>query len=344
MSVFPDAHTTLLRLGLLVLLALAGLPSRGWAADTNAAPSVNNDDSWRAALLLQEQLRQTLSAIEKDRLEAEAQAASNASAFAERLDRLEKSLAAQRVNDIGIEQSENHTILLAMSVFAGIALLVLIVASYFQWSTVNRLASAAASLPVPRPVPMLTMDEGHPQPSQLLAQSGARFLEVIERLEQRILQFETSGKTSRPSPEPAPGNGTSADGPAKPPALAGAETTARNAAEKVSLLVGKSQTLLKMNKSEAALAALDEALSIDPDNADALIKKGTALERLDRVDEALLCFDRAIALDHSTTMAYLHKGALYNRMQRYQESLACYEQALKANEKTHPAGLSMQAE
>jgi tetratricopeptide (TPR) repeat protein len=341
MAVFPNAHTTWLRLGLLVLLALAGLPSRGGAADTNAAPSAVIDESWRAALQLQEQLRQTQSAIEKNRLTAEAQAASNTSAFAERLDQLERSLAARRATDVAIEQSENHTILLAMSVFAGIALLILVVASYFQWSTVNRLAAAAAGLTVLRPVPMLTMEEGTSQPSQLLAQSGARFMEVIERLERRILQFEASGKTSRPLPEHAPANGTAAGGPARPPAPAKADTTTRNTAEEVSLLVGKSQTLLKMNKSEEALAALEEALSIDPDNGDALLKKGTALERLERVDEAILCFDRAIALDPSTTMAYLYKGALYNRMHRYPESLACYEQALKANAKTHPAPLSV---
>jgi tetratricopeptide (TPR) repeat protein len=345
MAVISDAHTGFFRRGLLVLLALAGLLSRVWADETNAvAPLVNNDESLRASFQLEEQMRQTQLAIEKNRREAEAQAASNAGVFAERLDLMEKSIAAQRLKDIsGIEQSENHTLLLALSVFAGITLLVLIVASYFQWIAVNRLASAAASLSVARSLPALSMDEGQSPPSPLMVQSGARFLEVIERLEQRIHQFETPGKTSPLSPDLAPDNASSAGVPAKALALEGAETSSRVDADKVSLLVGKSQTLMKMNKPEAALTALEEALSIDPDNAEVFIKKGTALERLHRVDEAMRCFDRSIAIDRSTTMAYLHKGALFNRMQRYNEALACYEQALKANEKSRPADLSVQS-
>jgi tetratricopeptide (TPR) repeat protein len=346
MAVTSDARTRLLRLGLLVLLALAGFFSRGWAADTNAAaPTVNNDESLRASILLQEQLRQTQMAIEKNRLEAGAQAASNAVLVAERLDLMEKGLAAQRLNDIkGFEQSESHTILLALAVFAGITLVVLIVASYFQWTAMNRLASVAAALPVARPVPMLGMDEGHSPPEKLLARSGSRFLEVMERLEQRILQLESSNTTTHSAPGIGPGNGTAAGDAAKAKALQGGQATARVAADKASLLIGKSQTLMKMNQPEAALAALEEALVVDPDNAEALIKKGTALERLQRLDEAISCFDRAIASDRSTTMAYLYKGALFNRMQRYQESLACYEQALRTNEKSHPADLSVQSE
>ena len=343
MAVISDAHTRCFRRGLLVLLALAGILSRVWADETNAvAPPVNNDESFRGAMQLQEQLRQTQLAIEKNRREAEAQAASNASVFAERLDLMEKSLAAQRLNDISsLEESENRTLLIALSVFAGIILLVLIAASYFQWIALNRLASAAASMSLARTVPALSLDEGQFPPSPLMVQSGARFLEVIERLEQRITQFETPGKTSPAFPDPGPDNGAATGAPAKTRALEGAEASSRGDADKVSLLVGKSQTLMKMNKPAAALTALEEALSIDPNNAEVFIKKGTALERLHRVDEAMRCFDQSIAIDRSTTMAYLHKGALFNQMQRYNEALACYEQALQANEKSRPADLSV---
>ena len=343
MAVISDTHTGYCRRGLLVLLALAGILSRVWAGETNAvAPLVNNDASFLGSIQLQEQLRQTQLAIEENRRQAEAQAASNASVFAERLDLMEKSLAAQRLKDIsGLEQSENRTLLIALSVFAGITLLVLIVASYFQWIALNRLASAAASLAVALPVPALSLDEGQFPPSPLMVQSGARFLEVIERLEQRIDQFETPGKTSPAFPDHGPDNGAASGAPAQTRALEGAEASSRGDADKVSLLVGKSQTLMKMNQPEAALTALEEALSIDPDNAEVLIKKGTALERLHRVDEAMRCFDQSIAIDRSIAMAYLHKGALFNRMKRYNEALACYEQALKANEQNRPADLAV---
>jgi len=196
---------------------------------------------------------------------------------------------------------------------------------------------------VARPVPALSLEEGQFPPSPLMVQSGARFFEVIERLEQRLHQFETPGKTSPGFPDPAPDNGAATGAPAKTRALEAAEASSRGDADKVSLLVGKSQTLMKMNKPAAALTALEEALSIDPDNAEVFIKKGTALERLHRVDEAMRCFDRSIAIDRSTTMAYLHKGSLFNQMQRYNEALACYEQALKANENNRPAELSVQS-
>jgi tetratricopeptide (TPR) repeat protein len=335
-----DVRRGFLRLGLLMLLLLLALPLRSFAADTNAA-SGGNDDTWRASILLQEQLRQTQLAIERNRLDAEALAASNAAAFAQRLDSLEKNIATQRSDDINkIEQSQSRTIML----FAGVMLLVLIVASYFQWSAINRLASAAAGLALSRPTPMLGMGEGQPQSSQLTTQSSTRFLDVIERLEQRIHHFELSSKGFPAAPEHGTGIGAHMEVSAKALPTEEIETAERGVAEKASLLVGKSQTLMKMNKPEAALAALDEALSIDPENADAFIKKGTVLENLDRMDEAIRCFDMAIALDRSTTMAYLYKGALFNRMQRYNESLACYEQALRANDRRPSTDFSVQPE
>jgi tetratricopeptide (TPR) repeat protein len=345
MAVMSDARTGFFRRGLLVLLALTGILSRLVAADTNtSAPTVNDSEMLRASQQIREQLRQTQLAIEQNRLEAETQAASNASAFAGRLDVMEKGLAAQRLKDIsGIEQAENRTILLAGSAFVCITLLVLVVASYFQWNAVNRLAAATASLSVARSAPPFTMDEAHSPPSQLMVQSGARFLEVIERLEQRIRQIETSSSTSRPSPEFAPGNGASVGVTPKALTLEAGEMPARIAADRVSLLVGKSQTLMKIDKLDAALRVLDEALTIEPENADAFIKKGVALERLHRVDEAVRCFDRAIDIDPSITMAYLYKGALFNRMERYNEALACYEQALKTNEKVRPSDLTIPA-
>jgi tetratricopeptide (TPR) repeat protein len=105
----------------------------------------------------------------------------------------------------------------------------------------------------------------------------------------------------------------------------------------ITLLLGKSQTLLKLDKAQASLGCLDEVLALDPGNTDALVKKGAALERLLRFDEAIQCYDRAIAQDNSMTMAYLYKGSVLNRTDRHNEALACYEQALKnAGKKNAP--------
>jgi tetratricopeptide (TPR) repeat protein len=110
----------------------------------------------------------------------------------------------------------------------------------------------------------------------------------------------------------------------------------------VTMLLGKGQTLMKLDKPEDALGCLDEALALEPDNTDALIKKGAVLERLQRLPEAIDCYDRAIARDNTITMAYLYKGAVFNRMERYSEALECYEQALKTRQKGESADVVFQ--
>jgi tetratricopeptide (TPR) repeat protein len=104
-------------------------------------------------------------------------------------------------------------------------------------------------------------------------------------------------------------------------------------AERVSLLLGKGQSMLNLDDAQAAAECFEQALRIDPSNAEAWVRKGTALERLQQLNEAVECYDRAIASDGSLTIAYLHKGGLFNRMERYNEALECYEKALRTQEK-----------
>lgn len=52
-----------------------------------------------------------------------------------------------------------------------------------------------------------------------------------------------------------------------------------------------------MKHYEEALVALDCALALDPNDADAWSNKGTELGSLGRYEEALTTFDRALALD-----------------------------------------------
>ena len=67
---------------------------------------------------------------------------------------------------------------------------------------------------------------------------------------------------------------------------------------------------------------------------EAWIKKGTALERLQRTDEAIIAYDQAIAVDGSIATAYLFKAGVYNRQKKYAEALQCYEKALGAQQKS----------
>ena len=108
--------------------------------------------------------------------------------------------------------------------------------------------------------------------------------------------------------------------------------------DRVTLLLGKGQSMLNLDDAHAAVACFDEALAIDPSNAEAWVRKGTALEQLQQLEQAIQCYDRALAADNSMTIAYLHKGGLFNRMERFSEALECYEKALRTQEKRHVSG------
>jgi tetratricopeptide (TPR) repeat protein len=334
-----NAGSGFIRTGCLVLLAIVGLFRPVLAADTNAAPGaegktaeaagISAQDSLRSYLQIQDQLRNTLAAVEKSRQEAEAAAATNSQVLDARLRLMEKTFADGRLELMqGMDRSD-RMILMAAGTFAGIGFLVLLLAAFLQWTAVNRLAAAAASLSAFHPPQLLGPGAAQFPPAHILEQSSTRFLALIERLEQRIHELEASVKPPQSLPESSSTNGNangaaaeSSPGEISPPAAPGQ-------ASPINVLLNKSQTLLKLDRPEAALGCLEEVLALEPGNTDALLKKGAALERLQRFDEAIQCYDRAIAQDSSMTMAYLYKGGVFNRTERYSEALACYEQALK---------------
>ena len=162
---------------------------------------------------------------------------------------------------------------------------------------------------------------------QSAEESTTQFLAVIEKLERRIESLEKT------VPNGLTDNHDSSNGTNGKAELSAAEQAAATAA----VLMGKGQTLLKLDKPEEAIACFDEALTIEPGNTDVLVRKGAALERLQRMDEAIACYDQAIAADSTMTMAYLYKGGVYNRLERYSEALQCYEQALKTQQKGQQA-------
>ncbi len=331
------------------------------AADTNAvsdaegktteAAVINTEQSLRSYLLIQEQLRNTQIAIEKNRQEAEAAALRNAEQLQSRLDGIQKSIATQRLDELKNIQKSNHMVLIGAGIFFGVGFLVLFSAIFLQWNVANRLATLTAAMPEGnllsqgRAASALGMGEGELLPSQALEQSTNRFLGLVERLEQRIHDMETVVQPHPRMIEGAPFNGRNGES-----ASANGETNGATNGEAIvpvivdkagtiNTLLGKGQTLLKLDKPEAALACFEEALALDPSNTDALVKKGAALERLQRLVEAVDCYDRAIATDGSMTMAYLYKGGVFNRMERYTEALECYERALKTQDKGRSANV-----
>jgi tetratricopeptide (TPR) repeat protein len=263
-----------------------------------------------------------------NRQEAAAAAATNSQAVEARLRLLEKTFADGRLDLMeGINRSD-RMVLMAAGTFAAIGFLVLLLAAFLQWTAVNRLAAATASLSA-HPPQLSGPGAAQLPPAHVLEQSSTRFLALIERLEQRIHELEGSVKPPQSLSESRATNGDANGPPAESSAGEISPSAVPGQASAINVLLNKSQTLLKLDKPEAALGCLEEVLSLDPANTDAMVKKGAALERLQRFDEAVQCYDRAIAQDNSMTMAYLYKGGVFNRTERYSEALACYEQALK---------------
>jgi tetratricopeptide (TPR) repeat protein len=240
----------------------------------------------------------------------------------ERLRLMEKAIANERVEQLSGIAHLDRTILIAACAFAFIGFLGLLLAAFLQWAAVNRLTAAAASLSALRSPQGLGEGEAVLPPARVLEQSNMRFLQLMERMEQRLHDMEASVRAPKTLPEGNSGNGPGAEGDNLPRAASDKTNT-------IQLLFSKSQTLMKLDKAEAALDCLEEVLALDPGNAEALVKKGAALERLQRMPGAIECYDRAIAQDSSMVMAYLYKAGLLNRMERHSEALACYEQALK---------------
>jgi tetratricopeptide (TPR) repeat protein len=347
-----------LRAVLLMFLCMVAFSTLALAADTNKvedsegkaqeAAVIGNQESVRSLLQIQEQLHNLQVANEKTRQDAEAAAARNAELLENRLNAMEKSVASQRLDEWNTMQRSSHLVLVAAGAFACFGFLVLVFAAFLQWTIINRLAAVAASLPQDRPAlgagqehAALGMSETQFLPSSVVEQSTAQFIGLIERLEKRILDMEASLHPHNALPEGASFNGDAASNGESAQELDGenAHPAASGKIGTITLLLNKGQTLLKLDKPDAALSCFDEVLSLDAGNTDAMVKKGAALERLQRLKEAIDCYDRAIATDNTMTMAYLYKGGVFNRMERYTEALECYEQALRTQEKGRSANV-----
>ena len=328
-----------------VVLALAlvlfsavgfGADSGPLATATGKAEETNAQETLRSYLQLQEQIHTTQLAIERNRKEADAAAAETAKVFAARLEGIEQALALQRAQELEVMRSSNKAMLIVAGLFAALGLLAMLFMAYFQWRTINRLAEIAAALPVthawgPGPsVTALGAGEGHAVAIGPAEQSNQRLVGALERLEKRMYQLEHTANP--PLPEGGlPSPEAQAAAPASELATA-ADTAAAPDAARITVVLGKGQSLLNLDQAEEALACFDQVLALDPNHPEALVKKGAALERLRKLDEAIACYDRAIAADSSLTVAYLYKGGLFNRMERFGEALECYEQALRTQE------------
>jgi tetratricopeptide (TPR) repeat protein len=290
-------------------------------------------DQQQATLRAIEQTRQeaaaTARAVEEARLQAESAAKRSAEALESRLGQIEQSMLTQRAREIDELQRSHRFTLITLGVLGAAGFFGVLFFAVFLLRAMQRRVDCITSpaFGVAGSATVTTaLGEGETQlmPANPAVQSSARLQSAVARLEQRLNELETG--------VPAAGEIGGSEGPTDERDQVELERIAR-----VALLLGKGQTLLNLRKPEDALACLDEAITLDSNNAECFVRKGAALEHLGRLDEAIECYDRAIAIDQSMTMAYLSKGGVFNRLERYNEALQCYEQALRAEKKSSVA-------
>jgi Tetratricopeptide repeat len=291
----------------------------------------NSDQVLRTYLQLQEQLHSALLAIEQTKQQTDEAAKKNAEMIAARLTMIEQALTGQNKREAEELRKSYKTSMTVAGTIGAVGLLALILTIAVLFRAMKRVAQVAASLP-----PALTM--GHPSiftdGAPALGEGempAGRLLGALERLEKRIQDMETKSLL----PNGSNGNGKHRNGGvhAEGPVLDAGRTETDEKTEQVTLLLGKGQALLHMDKVEAAIECFDEVIALDPNNSEVLVKKGSALEKLKKLEDAIACYDKAIALNGSLTLAYLYKGGVFNQLERFSEALECYEQALRTQQK-----------
>ena len=78
-----------------------------------------------------------------------------------------------------------------------------------------------------------------------------------------------------------------------------------------------------------ALHFYEQAIKIDPNNADTWNNKGLALYNLKKYNEAIESCDRAVKIDPNNAHAWYNKGNALYALRKYNEAMGSYERAIK---------------
>jgi tetratricopeptide (TPR) repeat protein len=94
-------------------------------------------------------------------------------------------------------------------------------------------------------------------------------------------------------------------------------------------LLGEILNHLHNRRYAAMLPLAEQAIRIDPTDANFYFYKGTALSGLQRHSEALSTFEQAILLDPKEALYQVNRGRALKDLKRYGEALMAYDQALR---------------
>lgn len=88
---------------------------------------------------------------------------------------------------------------------------------------------------------------------------------------------------------------------------------------------GKADALNRARRFSEALAASDNALALEPENTRGWINRGYILYNLGKYDTELSAYETAIALETDNAQAWFNKGYSLAGMKRYDEAIAAFD-------------------
>lgn len=276
--------------------------------------------------------------IERLRSANDTAARQNSEMLVARLAQIEQSLVAQHEKETRMLQDSNRTTLMIVVGLVVVGLLGMSWAGFLMFRSVNRLVEiaytpASRQLHAPQGNSLLTRAQEIALPSEVTVEPATgRVLQVLDQLQKRIEDMESVAKAPLPPPraqteisvQASSGTTTTDSAHAAAP-----ETRKPAESEDLQVLIEQGGGLLNQDRFADALECFDQAVELDPMNAEAHLKRGTALEKLNRIEESIAEYDRAIAIEPSLTTAYLCKGSALNQLARYEDAVRCYEDALR---------------
>jgi tetratricopeptide (TPR) repeat protein len=93
----------------------------------------------------------------------------------------------------------------------------------------------------------------------------------------------------------------------------------------------KGNALYEQGKYDEAIKAYDEAIKLDPNDANAWYNKGVALDQHDKNDEAIQAYDRAIEIDPQYTEAWTLKGIALDDQGKYELAILAFDKVIELN-------------
>ena len=93
----------------------------------------------------------------------------------------------------------------------------------------------------------------------------------------------------------------------------------------------RGNVLVALKRPEEALVSFDEAIRLKPDYANAFNNRGNGLLALKRVDEAISSYDAVLRLDPKHPTAHCNRGAALMEINRPDMALASFDMAIQLN-------------